>query len=104
MPATRPPIRAEASIKLIYEVPRLRTGPILLDNRCPLFISINKARLPHSRNNEQNAAIKLTSGLTGIANATIKDTTAMIHHGKNKPAAKLRRAIKIIREKTFMNL
>jgi hypothetical protein len=57
---------------------------------------IQKLNKPHNKRIATNPAKKLTPARCGITRQTINATTAMLHQGKYKHAAKLSKAISIM--------
>ena len=63
---------------------------------------IQKLNPPHKRNNAIKPAKKDARGFCAIINDTTAAAIAIVHQGKNKLLAKLKRAINIMDTKNFM--
>lgn len=81
-PATTPPINAVTSINKYGLSIFKMTSDTLCARIWLLLLLIQKLNTPHSKNNAMNAERKLIPVLCGINAATIKETMAILHHGK----------------------
>jgi hypothetical protein len=61
-----------------------------------LLVLIQKLSIPHNKNKAINPVKKDTIGVWGISRVIKNATIAILHHGKNKQALKLKRIIKRI--------
>ena len=59
-----------------------------------MFSLITKLMMPHKKKIERKPARKARPGPSGINAITKKATNAMLHHGRNRQATKLRNAMR----------
>ena len=64
---------------------------------------IQKLSIPHNKNKAINPVKNDAIGVCGISSVIKNATTAILHHGKNKQALKLKRIIKRIDVVNFIS-